>query len=103
MKFQQQRIQVPTGHTRNEDGTVTAEFEDRLVTTPEELQQAIRDISAFQKQTEAAKIKNATKAIGENGFGAKVPTTGRLHTNEIGKDRKAKIAANKGTILGPYK
>jgi len=103
MKFQQQRIQIPVGHTRNEDGTVTAEFEDRLVTTPEELQQAIREIGQFQKETAAAKINNATKSIDADGFGAKVPTTGRTHTNELGKDRKAKIAANKGSILGPYK
>jgi hypothetical protein len=101
MKFQRQRIQIPIGHTRNEDGTVTAEFEDRLVTTPEELQEAIKQINQFQKDTESAKINNATKVIDE--WGAKVPTTGRLHANEIGKDRKKQIAQNKGTILDPYK
>lgn len=101
MKFQTQRIQVPVGHNRNEDGSVTAEWEDRLVSTPQELQEAINAINAFQKETQNAKIDNATKLIDKRG--ARVPNTKRLHVNQIKTRRQIESIKNGGSNLAPYK
>jgi hypothetical protein len=62
-EFQHQRINVPTGVVNVVDGKVEASYENRLITTVEELKQAYADIKNFQIEHGAYKFSNATKIL----------------------------------------
>lgn len=66
-EFQHQRINVPTGVVSNDKGKVEATYENRLITTVEELKQAYADIKEFQQTNGARKFTNATKVLDKFG------------------------------------
>lgn len=84
IKFPKQYVKVPKTWTVEADDTVTVVWEDRLCTTHQELQTAIKEIGDFQRTTESRKINNATELT--NGIGGrKVHSSAsqREHTNVV--------------------
>ena len=71
-EFQHQRINVPTGVVKVVDGKVEASYENRLITTVEELKKAYADIKEFQETHGAYKFSNATKILDKFGGEVKV-------------------------------
>tara|TARA_A200000159_G_scaffold164768_1_gene196116 strand:+ start:534 stop:944 length:411 start_codon:yes stop_codon:yes gene_type:complete len=70
-EFQHQYIQIPKSGTKLKDGSLECEFENRKVTTPEELKQAMAEIKNFQSIYGNPRLSNATKIIPKFGNSAK--------------------------------